>query len=225
MLAAIPGLLSVLVVMFGVRDIPKRADVPSKQGPDLTIPMGRRFWSVLVVLFVFTLGNSTDAFLLLRAAQLGVPVALAPILWVALHLVKSSSSVPGGALSDRIGRRPMLIAGWLLYAAVYLGFARAGSAWQAWALFGVYGIFFGLTEGSERALIADLVPVERRGTAFGWYNLAIGLGALPASLLFGYVWDHAGAPSAFVMGAAFAMAAALGLLLVMPAMSTQRQRL
>lgn len=225
MLAAIPGFLSVLVVMFGVRDIPKRADVPSGHGPDLTLPMGRRFWSVLVVLFVFTLGNSTDAFLLLRAAQLGVPVALAPILWVALHVVKSSSSVPGGALSDRIGRRPTLIAGWLLYAAVYLGFARAGTAWQAWALFGVYGIFFGLTEGSERALIADLVPVERRGTAFGWYNLAIGLGALPASLLFGYVWDHAGAPSAFVMGAAFALAAALGLLFVMPAMNAQRQRL
>ena len=225
MLAAIPGLLSVLVVMFGVRDIPKRADAPSGQGPDLTLPMGRRFWSVLVVLFVFTLGNSTDAFLLLRAAQLGVPVALAPILWVALHLVKSSSSVPGGALSDRIGRRPMLIAGWVLYAAVYLGFARAGTAWQAWALFGVYGIFFGLTEGSERALIADLVPVERRGTAFGWYNLAIGLGALPASLLFGYVWDHAGAPSAFVMGAAFALTAAVGLLFVMPAMDAQRQRL
>ena len=225
MLAAIPGLLSVLVVMFGVRDIPKRADAPSGQGPDLTLPMGRRFWSVLVVLFVFTLGNSTDAFLLLRAAQLGVPVALAPILWVALHLVKSSSSVPGGALSDRIGRRPMLIAGWVLYAAVYLGFARAGTAWQAWALFGVYGIFFGLTEGSERALIADLVPVERRGTAFGWYNLAIGLGALPASLLFGYVWDHAGAPSAFVMGAAFALTAAVGLLFVMPAMDAQRERL
>jgi MFS-type transporter involved in bile tolerance (Atg22 family) len=99
---------------------------------------------------------------------------------------------------------------------VYLGFARAGAAWQAWALFGVYGVFFGLTEGTERALIADLVIPERRGTAFGWYNLAIGLGALPASLLFGYVWDHAGAGAAFVMGASLALAAAVGMLLVVP---------
>src|SRR5205085_756903 len=109
--------------------------------------------------------------------------------------------------------RTMLIAGWLWYALVYLGFARATVAWQAWALFLAYGIFFGLTEGSERALVADLVPAERRGTAFGWYNLAIGLGALPASILFGYVWDHAGAPTAFIMGAAFAAAASAGLAL------------
>ena len=177
----------------------------------------------MLVIFLFTLGNSTDAFLLLRASQLGVPVALAPILWAALHLVKSASSTPGGALSDRIGRRPTLIMGWMLYAAVYFGFARADAAWQAWALFGIYGVFFGLTEGSERALIADLVAIERRGTAFGWYNLAIGLGALPASLLFGYVWDHAGPGTAFVMGAALALAAAVGLLIVTANVQQQRE--
>jgi MFS family permease len=129
-------------------------------------------------------------------------------------VVKTASNIPGGTLSDRIGRRPTLIAGWLLYAAVYFGFARATAMWQAWALFGVYGIFFGLTEGSERALVADMVGLERRGTAFGWYNLAIGLGALPASLLFGFVWDRAGAPAAFVMGASLALAAAVGMTLV-----------
>jgi MFS family permease len=170
------------------------------------------------VLFVFTLGNSTDAFLLLRATQLGVPVALAPVLWAALHVVKSASSTPGGALSDRIGRRPTLVMGWALYAIVYLGFARATTAWQAWALFGVYGIYFGLTEGAERALIADLVSVERRGTAYGWYNLAIGLGALPASVLFGLVWDRAGAPAAFSMGAVLALVAAAALTLMRGAM-------
>ena len=221
-LAAIPGVLSFLVVVAFVRDIPRSATAAPSSAPDLTQPLGGRFWRVLSVVFLFTLGNSTDAFLLLRANQLGVPVALAPILWVALHFVKTLSGVPGGALSDRIGRRPTLVAGWLLYAAVYLGFARAGAAWQAWALFGVYGIFFGLTEGAERALIADLVGPERRGAAFGWYNLAIGLGALPASLLFGLVWDRAGAPAAFVMGAAFALTAAVGLLLVAPG---QQQRL
>ena len=220
-LAAIPGVLSVLVVAFAVRDIPRTATVKSA-APDLSQPLSARFWRVLAVIFVFTLGNSTDAFLLLRASQLGVPVALAPILWAALHVVKSASSTPGGALSDRIGRRPTLVMGWVLYAAVYLGFARATSAWHAWALFAVYGVFFGLTEGSERALIADLVALERRGTAFGWYNLAIGLGALPASLLFGYVWDHAGPATAFLMGASLGLAAAIGLVV---ATSGQQQRL
>jgi MFS family permease len=215
-LAAIPGLLSLLVVIVFVREIP-RAGAPAKNGaPDLTVPLGGRFWGVLGAILLFTLGNSTDAFLLLRANQLGVPVALAPILWAALHVVKTISGVPGGTLSDKVGRRPTLIAGWLLYAAVYFGFARAHVAWQAWALFAVYGIFFGLTEGSERALIADLVSLERRGTAFGWYNLAIGLGALPASLLFGFVWDRAGAATAFAMGATIAVAAAMVMMLVLP---------
>jgi MFS family permease len=215
-LAAIPGALSFIVLVAFVRDIPRSPAAPAGPGPDLTLPLGTRFWRVLGVIFLFTLGNSTDAFLLLRANQLGVAVALAPVLWAALHVVKSVASTPGGALSDRIGRRPTLIMGWTLYAAVYFGFARATETWQAWALFLTYGVFFGLTEGSERALVADLVIPERRGTAFGWYNLAIGLGALPASLLFGWVWDHAGAPAAFVLGATLALAAALGMLFVVP---------
>jgi MFS family permease len=219
-LAAIPGLLSLLVAIVFVREVP-RARAPTSAGaPDLTVPLGGRFWGVLGAILLFTLGNSTDAFLLLRANQLGVPVALAPILWAALHAVKSASGVPGGALSDRVGRRPTLIAGWLLYAVVYFGFARASAPWHAWALFGVYGVFFGLTEGSERALIADLIVPERRGTAFGWYNLAIGLGALPASLLFGYVWDRAGAAAAFAMGAGIALAAAIAMLVVLPSRPT-----
>ena len=213
-LAAIPGVLSLLVVIVFVRDVPRAAPAGASKALDLTQPMGARFWKVMGVILLFTLGNSTDAFLLLRANQLGVPVALAPILWAALHVVKSASNVPGGVLSDRIGRRPTLIAGWLLYALVYVGFAGAHAAWQAWALFAVYGVFFGLTEGSERALVADMVGLERRGTAFGWYNLAIGLGALPASLMFGFVWDRWGAPVAFLMGASLALAAAMGMTLV-----------
>ena len=215
-LAAIPGVLSFIVLVAFVRDIERPAATPAVGGPDLTVPLGARFWRVLGVIFLFTLGNSTDAFLLLRANQLGVPVALAPILWAALHVVKSMASTPGGALSDRIGRRPTLIMGWTLYALVYVGFAQASVAWHAWALFGVYGLYFGLTEGSERALVADLVSADRRGTAYGWFNLSIGLGALPASLMFGWVWDHAGAPTAFVMGASLAMAAAVGMLVLGP---------
>src|SRR5262249_33641304 len=156
-----------------------------------------RFWGFLFVVFLFTLGNSSDAFLLLRSQQLGVAIALAPILWAFLHVVKTTSNTPGGALSDRIGRKPTLIVGWLIYAAVYFAFGRAAATWQAWALFGVYGLYFGLTEGTERAFVSDLVPASRRGTAFGWYYLAVGLGALPASLLFGELWDRVSSRVAF----------------------------
>jgi MFS family permease len=133
-----------------------------------------------------------------------------------LHVVKSAASTPGGALSDRIGRKPLLVAGWLIYAAVYLALGQASEAWHAWALFAVYGVYFGLTEGVEKALVADLVPAEKRGAAFGWYNLALGLGALPASLLFGLLWDRAGLATAFGFGAVLALLAALGIAVVAP---------
>ena len=210
-LAAIPGVLSLLVVILFVRDVPRAAPAGASKALDLTQPMGARFWKVMGVILLFTLGNSTDAFLLLRAQQLGVPIALAPILWAFLHIVKSASSVPGGALSDRVGRKPLLVAGWLLYAIVYFAFGRASAAWHAWALFGIYGIFFGLTEGTERAMVTDIVPSTRRGTAFGWYNLTIGLGALPASIVFGALWDRYGSHAAFDFGAALALAAAVGI--------------
>jgi len=162
---------------------------------------------LLAAVTLFTLGNSADVFLILRATQLGVPVALVPLLWAMLHVVKSVSSTPGGALSDRVGRRPLIAAGWAVYAAVYLGFAAAGAAWQVWALFAVYGLVFGLTEGAEKALVADLAPAGRRGAAFGWYHAAVGAAALPASLLFGVVWERYGAPAAFRVGAGLAAAA------------------
>lgn len=212
LLAAVPGALAVAVLVLGVRDVARRGAL--RGGLDLGQPLGRRFWTYLGVLFLFTLGNSTDAFLLLRAAQLGVPAAMVPLLWALLHVVKAASSTPGGVLSDRIGRAPLIIGGWLLYGLVYLGLAAADAAWQVWALFLVYGIYFGMTEGVERALVADLVPEARRGTAFGWYNLAIAVGALPASIIFGAIWDAAGAPAAFTFGAAMAMAASLGLAIV-----------
>ena len=112
-------------------------------------------------------------------------------------------------MSDRVGRRPLIVAGWLLYAAVYAGFAVAEAQWHAWALFAVYGAVFGLTEGTEKALVADLVPAVQRGTAFGWYHGLVGAAALPASVLFGYVWDRYSAGAAFTMGAGLAVGAAL----------------
>jgi MFS family permease len=165
--------------------------------------------ALLAAVTLFTLGNSADVFLLLRATDLGVPVAQVPLLWALLHVVKSASSTPGGALSDRVGRRPLIAAGWLVYAAVYLGFAAAVRPWHAWALFAAYGAVFGLSEGAEKALVADLAPAARRGAAFGWYNAAVGAAALPASLLFGVVWERHGAPAAFRVGAGLAGAALL----------------
>jgi MFS family permease len=211
--------LSVIVLVLGVREAPRRVSAFASAPGASPVPLertglGRRFWVFLAAIFLFTLGNSTDAFLILRANQLGVPIALVPILWAGLHVVKSASSVPGGALSDRVGRKPLILVGWAVYAAVYLAFGRATESWHAWVLFLAYGVFFGLTEGTERAMIADLVGADRRGTAFGWFNLAIGIGALPASLLFGLVWDRFGPGRAFEVGAALAIAAAMVLLLV-----------
>jgi MFS family permease len=216
-LAVIPGALAVASVAFGVREVERRK-APASTGPVQTLSgggkLGGRFWAYLVVILIFTLGNSTDAFLLLRAQQLGVPVVLAPVLWALLHVVKSASSTPGGSFSDRFGRVPALVLGWLIYAAVYVAFAKASAAWHAWALFAAYGLYFGFTESAERALVADIAPPDRRGTAFGWYHLSVGLGALPASVIFGALWDRRGSSFAFGFGAALALAAALGVALV-----------
>ena len=211
-LAAVPAALAMAALVFGVREAP--AGPPAAAAPRAPragalggARPGRPLVALLAAVTVFTLGNSADAFLLLRAAQLGVPTAMVPLLWALLHVVKSASSTPGGALSDRVGRRPLIAAGWTVYAAVYLGFAAAGAAWQAWALFAAYGLVSGLTEGAEKALVADLAPAAGRGTAFGWYHAAVGAAALPASLLFGVVWERYGAPAAFRVGAALAGAA------------------
>ena len=216
LLAAIPGALAVIALVVGVKESPR----PSTMGTPAARPLlggglPGRFWAYLAVLVVFTLGNSSDAFLLLRASQLGVTEALIPILWAMLHVVKASTSTPAGTLSDRVGRVPLIVGGWVVYALVYLAFGRAGATWQAWALFAIYGTYFGLTEGVEKALVADLVPADRRGAGFGWYNLAIGLGALPASVIFGVVWDRYGAARAFELGATLSAMAAVGLVVVM----------
>lgn len=209
LLAAVPGIAAVLLIIFRVREVPRQQTMGETRL--LTVPRGP-LRSYLLVLLVFTLGNSSDAFLLLRANHLGVTPAQIPLLWTFFHLVKMLASMPFGALSDQIGRRGIIIAGWTVYALAYIGFAQATSALQIWILFGFYGLFYGLTEGVEKALLADIAPTAERGSAFGWYNCAIGIGALPASLLFGFLWQWGSPQLAFAVGAAFALLAGLLLL-------------
>ncbi len=213
LLSFFPGLLAVFLLFAGLKESPADGPrpVPSSgfnfRAAWAQMPLG--FRKYLAIILAFTLGNSADAFLLLRAQQLGVPVTLLPAIWVALHVVKMGSSVPGGILSDRIGRKKVIVTGWIVYALVYGGFAFASSQWHAWALFLTYGIYFGLTEGVEKALVADFAPAHLRGSAFGLYHLTVGLGAFPASLLFGLVWQKFGAATAFGMGAGLAMLASV----------------
>ena len=216
LLSVIPGTLAVVLLLAGLRE--KERDAPQAAARfefgTAWDEMPGSFRKYLLIILLFTLGNSTDAFLLVRAQALGVPVALLPAIWVALHVVKMLFSVPGGLLSDRFGRKKLIVAGWVLYAAVYAGFGAAHEQWHAWALFAVYGVYFGLTEGVEKALVADFAPTHLRGSAFGLYHLTVGIGALPASLLFGLVWERAGAAAAFGMGAGLALLAGVLLALL-----------
>lgn len=204
--SALPGALCVLLLAAAVRDLPGGERPPKMVLGLPPSPVYRRF---LLAIFVFTLGSSSDAFLIWRAHELGVPLVVVPLLWIVLHVVKSSTSTWGGALSDRAGRRAPILGGWAIYAAAYLGFALVGSAWQIWPLFAAYGVFFGLTEGAEKALVVDLVPEHWRGRALGAYHAAVGVAALPASVVFGVVYQRAGPAAAFSMGAALAVIAAL----------------
>ena len=208
-LAVIPGIAAAAVALAAVREIAPKTSAAARAAPWFR-GLGTTFLRFLAVVFVFTLGNASDAFLLLRASDLGVATALLPLLWVALHASKAGWNVVGGTLADRARSGSLVImAGWLVYAVVYAGFAYATRPWHAWALFVAYGLFYGLTEAPEKALVARMAPASVRARAFGAYHFAIGLGALPASLLFGLVWQRLGSPAAFLMGATLALVAAV----------------
>jgi MFS family permease len=214
--ASIPALAAVLVAAFLVRESPQQAqgnktDLSQRLHVSLTGFDGN-FKRFLCLVALFTLSNSSDAFLLLRAQTAGVSVVTIPLLWAALHASKVLSSLFGGDLSDRLGRRRLIVCGWILYAAVYAGFAFVTYEISVWILFLIYGIYFGLAEGAEKALVADLVRPEQRGTAYGLYNLAFGITVLPASLLMGGLWDWRGPATAFLISAAIGATAALLLL-------------
>ena len=219
-LTAIPGVIAV-VMLFRVREpeAPRQpaastghADVPAGRDP-APVRLPKRLWAVLGVILVFSLGNSADAFLLLRLTDALGAVTFVPMLWAALHVVKASLSTWGGGLSDRVGRKRVIVIGWAVYAVVYVGFATSSSpiAFVTWFL--LYGIYFALAEGAEKALVADLTPPGRQGTAFGYYNAALGIGALTASVVFGFLYERFSPSTAFTTGAALALIATVMLVL------------
>lgn len=208
LLAGVPAAVVIVVLLFGIRE--PRDDAPRKGTGGLgsygALPWDFRRY--LAALLVFTLGNSADAFILLRLSGAGVSLECVAVLWSLHHIVKTGSSYIGGALSDRFGRKPLVISGWGVYALVYLAFAVAQTPAAIIVTFLVYGLYYGLCEPTERAWAADLAPPHLRGTVLGWYHATIGIAALPASLLFGWVWTQFGVPAAFGMGAVLAAVAA-----------------
>lgn len=214
-IAATPTALAVALCAAFVRDAAgETARKKSEPGRGV-----RPLFPFLLPLVLFSLGNSSDAFILMRARDVGVPVAALPLLWMVHNTAKTASALPGGWASDRLGRKALLAGGWLVYAAAYAGFAAARAPWQAWGLVAFYGLFFGMTEGAERALVADLVS-SRRATGYGIYNLTTAACALPSSLLIAWLWESRGAAVAFGVGAGLALLAAA---LLPPALSLARR--
>lgn len=208
LVAAIPGVLAMLAIIFLVEE--ERASPPQNESGASAAkagPLPRPLVTFLWVAFVFALGSSTDALLLLHAQAMGVPIAAVPLLWTLLHVVKVATSYPGGALADRVGAVRTLGAGWLLYAGVYAGFAVATGAGAAWALFLVYGGYHGLTEGAEKAVVARLAPQGEKGRALGLFALALGAGTLIASGAAGALYHYVSPSWAFGLGAVMALLA------------------
>jgi len=209
--AAIPAAAVMLVLVLAVREPPRAAPPPRPDPGEAAAPLGRDFRRLIAAAVLFTLGNSTDLFLLLRLRDAGIGDELLAVLWSAHHVVKMTAAYAGGAASDRMSRRTLLTAAWLFYAAIYVAFALVSSPAALAAIFLAYGLTFGVAEPVQKAWTTDLVPPRRRGAAFGWLHGAVGLAALPASLLFGLVWRGFGHAPAFGLGAALAGLAVLAL--------------
>ena len=210
LVSVIPAVLAVVVLALGARDVgkgkPSSAPALSLKGFD------SRFKYFLFVVVLFTLGNSSDAFIVLRGQERGLNVLQVMLMVMTFNFIYAILAGPLGALSDKIGRRRLILFGWLAYGLVYLGFALSNTGWQVWVLFAFYGIYYAATEGVAKALIADLVPESQRGTAYGLYAAAVGLTALPASLFAGLLWQGLGSWTGFGASAPFAFGAAMALL-------------
>jgi len=223
LISLIPAFLAVLSLAVVARDVPV---ITRRKMPKFALrSLGRRFCIFMIIVGLFDLGNSSDAFLVLRAQERGLSVIGVLGMLITFNVVYTLISVPAGSLSDRIGRRRLIVGGWLVYAAIYLGFALAGTGWHVWVLYAIYGVYYGLAYGTTKAMVADIVPEELRGTAYGTYNAVLGILDFPASLIAGFLWQGAGqwegfGPSApFFFGGAMALLAAVLMALVRPGQS------
>jgi MFS family permease len=213
LMSLVPAFLAVLSLAIGAKDV---AVTSRRAAPKFPLrSLGRPFSIFLVIVSVFTLGNSSDAFLVLRAQNLGISVLGILLMLVVFNLVYSLVATPAGRRSDRIDRRKMIIAGWLVYALIYLGFALASQGWQVWLLYVAYGLYYGMAYGTANAMVADLVPENLRGTAYGTYHGVIGLLAFPASLIAGILWQGAGSWGGFGPSAPFLFGGILALIAVL----------
>lgn len=225
LLSLLPAFLGVLSLAVGAQDVPVK---DRRAAPKFSLRnLGRPFLAFLTIVSIFTLGNSSDAFLTLRAQNLGMSVTGILLMLAMFNLIYALVATPAGSLSDRIGRRRLIIGGWLVYAAIYFGFALAQHAWQVWLLYVAYGLYYGLAYGVANALVADLAPENMRGIAYGTYNAVIGLLAFPSSLFAGILWQGVGGwagfgPSApFFFGGALALLAALLMAFWLPRVQRQ----
>ena len=215
LISLIPGFLSVMVLAFGAREVTVKRSKEKSDQPRLSLrALNPDFRFFLVVIAIFTLGNSSDSFLILRAQERGLSVAGVMAMLITFNLIYTIAAGPLGALSDRVGRYRLIVGGWLVYAVLYLGFAAASESWHIWLIFALYGLYYAAVEGTAKALVADLIPSEQRGTAYGYYNAIIGLMALPASLLAGVLWQGVGDWAGFGPSAPFLAGSALALLAV-----------
>ena len=219
LLAVLPGLASVVVLAGWVEERSK-STVTAKPAFHWSGFDGR-FWGFIGVLILFTLGNSSDAFLMLRAQTLGLSTVEIFLAVAAFNVVISLSSTKGGALSDVLGRRGLIVAGWIIYAVIYFGFAFASAWWHAWILYAGYGLYYGAFQGAASALVSDLVPENFRGTAYGIFNAALGIAAFPASLVAGVLWDWYGPAAPFFFGGGLSILAVIGFLML-PARKRER---
>lgn len=216
LIAIVPAVLAVVVLLTLVHErnaAAKTAKAAAAKAAVIT-PFSTQFKLFLFIMALFTLGNSSDFFLILDAQHVKTPLLEVVLMLVLFNLTYAVISTPMGVLSDKIGRKRVITFGWLIYGLVYLGFALSGSIWQIWVLFAIYGIYYGICEGAAKAFVADLVPADRRGTAYGLYNGVVGLMALPASLIAGVLWGNIAPAAAFYFGASLALIAMVGLMFI-----------
>ncbi len=221
LISLVPAVLAVLFLAIGARDVPV---TEKRERPRISFrALGRRFATFMVIVGIFDLGNSADAFLVLRAGERGLSTVGILGMLITFNVVYAIVSTPAGSLSDRVDRRWVVVGGWTIYALIYLGFALAGTGWHVWVLYGLYGVYYGLTHGVIKAMVADIVQPHLRGTAYGTYSAVVGFLDFPASLIAGVLWQGVGVwegfgPSApFLFGGGLALVAALLMILIMPA--------